>query len=843
LATRELGVAGASLAGKGIGFLQKTGKKTAAWIGRRVDRAQKFAQRLAVGVATQAIPLVPGLKVAWGRLTGKKPPEGKTWSDVFYEEWRKGREAIPGVKTFKKVWGMIKGRKPEEKTEEETEREMRGLEAILKELGGAAGLTANEIKDLIDLLKKPGFMNYISAEERKKLIKELEDKVLLRRRMQLAQEEEDAKTRRDEKKLEEIKIEKGKLENIKDIFSNNILSKAPRPKDEERIGKKQQISDFLFKEGKGLGLTDNEAGVFKNKVLKSIEKFLEDGNITEDELNGLMANLSQELTAGLRRSNVEEKDITGLVNIGMENLREILTQNINVIPTIDILARAKDIGGWEGYIREVGRQAGLSGDALDKFVRETADFIRPQIKKGYFENEDEQKKFYEKLKEQLDKYIEDKDEIKSKIWITLEPELKLIPPPSFKERLADFGNLVTEKMKFFASRPLAVITATLETMAKQGITLDPDIWMKDIKNYNARRTRMREADKLGQIWDLANIWTTFGKDETTFKNLVEQQYRDELEKEIILKTGGDTDQVFQELVRAIKAGDSARALAALSIQAEMNDLNENLKGDNLKMMLPLLKEFLRDLIGKKLPQYDPKTGRQKIDAKGNPVYITFTPEMINQVLESARERGMVDPALVGYLIQAVALRATKGNEDLAARHMARIGMVALEKGSPHLAYGRTRLNPVTGKMEFLPLNIMLNEKGKYELVVSRETMDAIAGKILTFSTREYIRRAFVSLFGRETEEHKIKGLDELSKYILVKIITGAMARQFHEAKGRLITQYMESPQWIPEMKALIKDLVTKQAEIRLKYEVDPLQKADALQILLQVIKDYYTKMK
>ncbi|MCX7779174.1 MAG: hypothetical protein N2259_02970 [Patescibacteria group bacterium] len=767
VAAQQLGVAGASLAGKGISFLQKSATKAAKWTARRLEGLKDRTMRAFRPVTTDLAAAI--VKTPLALLT----KGGKGVADVW-KGWAEKASVTPIPAFVKKTaakFAKLKGEKDLTVTEgmdllkgAVSEQDWQSIENLKSRLGTNGGWTTDE----------------------KNQIKKI---------------------------VESSNLETTQKEKLKDNIDKDIKT-IEGLKNEQVVEKINEIVGALRSMLTRKGLSEKEInaqlGAFNQSGIKRrIEEIMRAGGAPQKEVQDLidqfLGKMSQRRLPGAEKLP-QKKSFTDQEK---EQIEILLSKHIPIFTPLSKAELARFSGGVRGGVKyeldqiKKAHQADPNLTAISQSFEQIENIIDPHLKVGQISLTDRRK-----VKEQIGSILEQlmkenklSEQEGASLKTKLLTQIELIPPKAMttEEVLKQIGK---DAFKWAAEKitlPLSYVAATLEATPDIPI-FDLDALLKDIQNFNARRTRKREADRLGKLHDLMNLWVSWGKDQTDFKgNEIMRRVLEEKE-ELQNKTLGETHATLNELESALKGNDMPRANAALMILAENNDLNELFKGDWVEKFTPYLKKFLaQDYLGKTVEVFNEKTG------KTEPV--TITPEKIEELIRTAKTKGEVNPVFIREMVKNISLMAAK-DEGVAAKIANMIGMISLEHGAPHMGYAISRLNPVRGKLEFSPFRMYIDQKGNFDITLSQETINEIVGKVKNMSQRMMYQRAHPGLFATEDMYGNMRGLNPLNIAFLVNAEKSFFERP-NEMRDDVISKLTASLEFQKDFNNLIAQMMAQ----------------------------------
>ncbi|MBS4033884.1 MAG: hypothetical protein KGZ85_05425, partial [Ignavibacterium sp.] len=533
--------------------------------------------------------------------------------------------------------------------------------------------------------------------------------------------------------------------------------------------------------------------------------------------------LIEEIMDNIGRGNYSTTPTFNGQKINADILKNSLASIIPVTAPKSGSEREKMLGGTAGTIHhemseviDKHKPGSSSRTALTAFQTTIEGRLNASLRAGIISITDKNG-IKKQIEKELDNLVKAKtieeneaDQIKEKLYFQIEtmPVAKMKPGEFWKEVSKNMAKWSGKKL----SVPFSILAATFESLRDHGgiPIFDFDILTKEIKNFNARRTRRREADKLGQWHDVMNLWISLGKDKTDYKGTELMSRVSEEKKMVYDKTQGETHATLNELYDAWQAGDHPKAVGAYMILAENNDLNELWKGDFSGKFLPIMKNMLET-------QYVGKNVRVWDDTSKSYSNKTINQKEIGQIIQTSKEKGGVNIGFARLFTENLTKLAGK-SDAVAAKLGNMIGMIALENGSPHMGYGASSYNPKTERMEFAPLEIFVDNSGRLDFTLSRRSMSEITAKLKNMSQRKVTNMIHPGMFAQEDINGQMRGINPLNESFLMTLSSTLLERP-HEMRDDVVTKLTASSEWRGSITRLVSDMMIN-ADYYLRYYSD-----------------------
>lgn len=379
----------------------------------------------------------------------------------------------------------------------------------------------------------------------------------------------------------------------------------------------------------------------------------------------------------------------------------------------------------------------------------------------------------------------------------------------------------------------------MSEVAATGLTGNPRLWRKAWKSQRESRMGDYEIGKSGRVHQLLNFVTTQGQEKT-------KEYFSELKRGIAEdkramrdENNGETDQMKDKFFDSFAYGDFSKVPAALEIMAEEIDWNEILIDPRVKPILRQALERLylnqkRNILVKKADG----TYREKEDIK-------IEEKHIEKMMDSWEKGGVVNPAYFAELLRHVLLEVNNGNADIAARIAAQQTAISLGKGQGY-GYGAQEVDPTTGQMKFVDMDIMEDEStGDISVEYSQKAAENFNGKLKNFQTGNLIKLLHPSVFGAQDKDGSIKGLNKFNKEFLARgfnfQILRTIRKRAHEARADRLLKLDQSEQWKKGIKEFAEELRKNYSRYGFKTADDAAKQAEIIEDLPNAIKEAVDK--
>lgn len=260
----------------------------------------------------------------------------------------------------------------------------------------------------------------------------------------------------------------------------------------------------------------------------------------------------------------------------------------------------------------------------------------------------------------------------------------------------------------------------------------------------------------------------------------EQDTIDKRAREIELRSD-DSYAVIGELVQAVKQNDETSVVAALTVLAKNNDINEALRDKRVADLMVKENGILERIYKQKKLSGDVK--QIKNNYSQNPV----TPAHAQALVQG----------LLGY----VGL-----DEPMAAKYANNIGNKGFAAGNG-LVYGMSYGDASKGHYVFT--NLMTDTKG--QLQTDQDRKDAIAAKFANLESQEKMRKMHRNNFLIEDMDGNSVGLHEDGKTFL-KSLTGHDLGQISRIKTDLLNKAGRSEKVMSDIKKLVLELEASSKE-------------------------------
>lgn len=382
------------------------------------------------------------------------------------------------------------------------------------------------------------------------------------------------------------------------------------------------------------------------------------------------------------------------------------------------------------------------------------------------------------------------------------------------------------------------IRKTFARGGKSGISGNLRLWREGYKNQRARVLKDYELGTRGQVHDIFDTVTTFGKKYANYERRESSKAVNEEQKALHEATDGHTEQVVDEFFEAVASNDALRIAAAWRELASNVDLNEVGKGKEVERLQPVFEKALRE-------RYLGKTKNIFLDANGNRSSGVVSEQHIQDIMKKWKEKGTVNPAVIASVMHHTLLKAYK-NEDIAARESAIISGIALSKGQG-ITYGSEQWDSQKKSMKFVDMDIQLDESGNVgNLEYGREAANALASKLKNSESRRFGSIAHPDLFAIEDYNGRLRGLSAQHKMIYAKFLPPSLIRSTrerpHESRSDRIMKLAESKEFLRDMPVLANEL----KEFPQRYDLTPEEgqrQAGLILDFVDAIKESATKAK